>query len=120
MRRFSRGCARITTAFTGRGPQEIARTRVLRKRCYESHVRPVPGQLQAIEKRLEYRLFPENAPENVRGLRDALQSIAVRLRAMEQAHARLAQSSTEWSEAFVSLASEFRERLVRLFEKARG
>lgn len=114
--RFFRGCARITGAFGPRPHGDPARGRALRKRYYESMVLPVPRRLQAVEKELDYRLFPDNGREKVQRLLDALQSIAFRLQALELAHARVARRAIEWTEPLVLVARQLRERVQRVFE----
>jgi hypothetical protein len=117
VRRFFRGCARITGELTRRRPEDLPRGRALRKRYYESMVLPVPIRLQAVEKTLDYTLFPDNGKEKVQGLLDGLQSIALRLQALELANARVARRSLEWTEPLVSLGRQLRERIEQHFER---
>ncbi len=89
IRRFFHGCARITEAFSLHRPENRTRGEKLRKRYYESMVLPVPRQLQAVAKDLNYKLFPHNPPGKVKRLVDTLQTISFRLQAVELAFTRV-------------------------------
>ena len=116
LRRFFHGCERIIGEFSLYRPEDRAKGVKARKRLYESMVLPVPGQLQAVEKALEYKLFPENTPDKVKGLVDNLQGIAFRLQALEIAHGRMVSHSPDLMEPFGPLGHQLEERLQRIFE----
>jgi hypothetical protein len=116
IRRFFHGCARITGGFALYLPGDQVKGRKLRKRYFESMVVPVPRQVQAEEKTLEYKRFPDNNPEKVKFLQDTLQSIVFRLEALELAHDRVARNSPDMMESLSPLGNQLRERLQRVFE----
>jgi hypothetical protein len=101
LRRFFRGCARVTGGIDPVGPANRLHGRRFRKRCYESMVLPAPGKIQAAQRHLDYKLYPDNPPEIVQRLLDSMQSIIHRLQSLEIAHDRIARHSSESPEAFV-------------------
>jgi uncharacterized membrane protein YccC len=117
LRRFFRGCAGITATFARHRPEDAASGRALRRRYERSIVLPAPRQLQAVEKRLEYALFPDNSPDKVQRLLSAMQSVALRLQALDLAHARMVRRSVDWAEPVVELGRGVREHVHRIFER---
>jgi uncharacterized protein YukE len=79
-------------------------------------VLPVPGKIQAAQKHLDFKLFPDNTPEKVQRLLGSMQSITYRLQALEIAHQRLAQRALEYPESFAQVDSRVRTTLQRMFE----
>ncbi len=116
IRRFFHGCARITGGFALYLPGDQVKGRKLRKRYFESMVVPVPRQVQAEEKKLDYKRFPDNNAEKVKFLQDTLQSIVFRLEALELAHDRVARNSPDLIESLSPLGNQLRERLELVFE----
>ena len=116
LRRFFRGCARITGEFAGSRSDAAARERAARKRYFESMVLPVPARLRQVEKKLDYTMLPGTGPENVNRLLDALQGITLRLQALELAQDRVARHAGTWGEQLVALGAQLRERVQGVFE----
>jgi len=117
LRRFFHGCARVTGGFALYRPKEWARGRKRRKRYFESMVMPVPNQLQAVEKHLDYKLFRDNGPEKVKRLVNRLQSITFRLQALEIAYDRVAAHLPELVEALGPQIIDSLERLQQVFKR---
>ncbi|MBL7216465.1 MAG: FUSC family protein [Desulfobacteraceae bacterium] len=116
IRRFFHGCAKITEGFSLYRPKNRTKGQKLRKRYYQSMVLPVPRQLQAVEKNLNYKLFPRNSPGKVKRLMDNLQSISFRLQAVEIAFNRVITRFPHLMETLNPLKNEARARLQRVFK----
>jgi len=116
LRRFFRGCARMIGGFALHRPEDRARGRKLRKRYYESMVLPVPRRLQAVVKNLDVKVSPDDPPEKMQRLLNALQSISYRLQALELAYARVGRSSSGLTEPLASLVRQLRERVQHVFD----
>jgi len=116
IRRFFQGCGKITEGFSLYRPKKQAKGQKLRKHYYESMVLPVPRQLQAVEKNLNYKLFPHNSPGKVKRLVDNLQSISLRLHAVEIAFSRVIIRFPHLMETLNPLKNEVRGRLQRVFK----
>ena len=80
-------------------------------------VMPVPNQLQAMEKHLDYKLFPDNGPEKVKRLVNRLQSITFRLQALEIAYERVAGHLPELEGALGPQIIDSLERLQLVFKR---
>jgi hypothetical protein len=77
LRRFFRGCARVTGGFSLDCPPERAKDRRLRKRYFQSMVLPAPGKIQTAQQHLDYKLYPDNGPEKVRRLHVSVRMVAL-------------------------------------------
>jgi hypothetical protein len=117
LQRFFRGCARMTAGFALMRPRERKAGRRLRKRFFESMVLPAPRQLQATGKQLDHKLFPDNTPEKVDHLLAGIQSVAIRMQALEIAHQRVLRHRFERAEPLGELGAQLRERLHHVFEQ---
>ncbi len=124
IRRFFRGCARVTGRYDFVAPVALdaagqARGRRYRKRYFESMILPAPAKLQAVQKYLDYRRYPDNPSEKVQRLIDALQSIANRLQSLEIAHNHLAGECQEHPDSWTQVGACLRE-LQELFDRWAG
>ena len=79
-------------------------------------VLPAPKKIQAAQKHLDFKLFPDNSPEKVQRLLGCMQNITYRLQALEIAHQHLAQRALEYPESFAHVGSQVRATLQRVFE----
>ena len=68
-----------------------------------------------MEKNLNYKLFPHNSPGKVKRLVDNLQSISLRLQAVEIAFSRVITRFPDLMETLNPLQSEVRGRLQQVF-----
>jgi hypothetical protein len=122
VRRFFRGCARITGGYTLDGSTDRnaatgAGGRRSRKRYFQTMVLPAPAKIQAAHKNLDDNLYPDNPPEKVQRLTDALQSISNRLQALDAAHLRFAESAAQLPESFTLVTAGVQESLQAVFER---
>lgn len=91
VRRFFRGCALVTGAYQRQGSTNSNVgdwNQGRRKRYLRSIVLPAPAHVQAAHRQLDNQLYPDNPPEKMQRLIDALQSTANRLQSVEIAHQR--------------------------------
>jgi hypothetical protein len=116
VRRFFCGCAGVGGGYSLAGPPGRDQGRWLRKRCFESMILPAPRKIQAAQKHLDFKLFPDNTPEKVQRLLDGMQNITYRLQALEIAHQLLVQRALEYPESFALVGSQVRTTLQRVFE----
>lgn len=116
VRRFFKGCYRMTGAFAFCKPKELVRGRKLRKRYFESMILPGARQLRAVRKDLDYKLFPDNKVEKVNLLAATLQDMVYRLEALETAYDRVADHYPGKLETLSPLTKEMRERIQRVFK----
>jgi hypothetical protein len=117
MHRFLTGSARVIANFQLRSARQQRRNRKRRKRVFETAILPVSAQLLHIEKNLDYPLFPDNTPEKVHHLVDTLQSVRLRLQALEASYTTAASESPELLRHVGALNEKWRERIQMLFEK---
>ncbi len=120
-RRFCRGCMRITSGYAPGGV--IAQTVVAQERArrnrqqyLNSMVLPAPAKIQAAQRNLDERLYPDNRPEKVQRLTAALHGISNRLQALEAAHQRFRDDS-QLAEITRFIPSELRESLINVFAR---
>lgn len=108
--RFFHACSVITG---GLATVEIPRARANKKRDQLlREVRMIPFELRTIEKTLNYRLFSENTQCKVHCLIDSVQSIAVRMRVLEELMERVAKNAS-----ITPLGTELPDLLQKLFER---
>jgi len=117
LRRFFDGCARVARDFAQPGPAKPAKRRRLGRQYLGSMVLPALANIKTAQKHLDYRLYPDNSPENVQRLHDSLQSITYRLESLEITHSRIASQSTQVPESFARLGRQVCETLQRVFER---
>jgi uncharacterized membrane protein YccC len=117
VRRFFRGCARVTSGFVLGSPADQTNGRRLRKRYFQSMVLPAPGKIQATQKHLDDGQHPQTSPEKMQRLIDSLQDIVFRLQALEIAHRRIAPRSSEIADSFISHGRQVQEAIRRVFER---
>lgn len=114
---FFSGCTGIVSTYTRftRRQQLVGRKR--RKRLFENRVLPLPAQLQAIMKGLDYQLFPDNTEARVQHLAHSLYSLRIRLQALEASYNTTASESPDLLPAIHPLHGEWRRRIQEVFEK---
>ncbi len=116
VRQFCVGCTRVINEFPLVEPGKQTRKRRLRKRMFESLIQPAPGKIQAAQKHLNYKLFPDNSPAKVQTLIDALQNISYRLQSLEIAQHRLTRHSGRLPDSYEPLSSQIQKFLRGVFE----
>lgn len=116
VRWFFSGCARVTGGYLRDGRADSTQ-RALRKRYFETMVLPASAKVRAQHKRLDYKRFPDNPPEKVQQLVDALQSIINRLQALEVSHRQFSTHAMQPPESFALVANQLRESLQHIFER---
>ncbi len=117
VRRFFRGCAQVTHGYAAVGPACRAKGRRIRKQYFESMVLPAPVKIQTAMKHLDYKMFPDNPPEIVQRLIDAMQSIGNRLQALEIAQQRIAAHAVDLPESFTLVSTGLRDYLQSVLER---
>jgi len=115
LRRFFRGCARITGEYALSTREERARARALRESLYGSMVASEPGRLRKLEPQLERSLLPETDRAELQRLIQATQSIVNRLQALELAQAAADRHSGEWIAPLRSLAKQLGDTVAGIF-----
>ena len=121
VRRFFLGCARVTHGYgldgsVNRNAADQARGRRMRKRAFQSMVLPAAAKVQSAHGRLDGKLYPDNPPEKVQRLIDALQCIADRLQALEIVQQRFADRASSLPESFTSLVIRVRDNVESVFK----
>ena len=116
VRQFCVGCSRVLSEFQEEEPANRTRKRRVRKRVFESLIQPVPQKIQAAQKNLNYNLFPDNSPEKVQTLIDALQNIAYRLQSLEITQNRLTQHVSGLPDSFKPVGSQIQTFLQGAFQ----
>ncbi len=117
VRRFFSGCARVTSGYLLGSRADIAQGQALRKRHFETMVLPASAKVRAERKHLDYERFPDNPPEKVQQLVDALQSIINRMQALEISHQRLSTHAMQLPESFTLATKQIRVSLQHAFER---
>ncbi|MEN8132421.1 MAG: hypothetical protein ABFS45_20025 [Pseudomonadota bacterium] len=117
LHRFLAGSARIVDDFRLRSPRQQIRGHKRRKRVFEAAILPVSTQLLSVEKNLDYLLFPDNTPEKVQHLVDNLQSVRLRLQALEATYTAAESESPELMRSLDSLNEKWRKRIRSELEK---
>jgi hypothetical protein len=107
VRRFFRGCARITGELAVSDPETRMAREPQRRRLFMSAVQPVPARL---------RSAGAGRPP-VERLLTAMQSIAFRLQALELATDRLAQRSVERMEPLIAVGRQVRGHVQDVLEQ---
>ncbi len=117
VRRFFRGCARVTGGYASGSQSDSTRWRTLRKRYFESMILPASAKVQAMNQHLDYERFPDNPPEKVQRLVDAFQSITNRLQALEISYQQCSVHAACLPQSFALVTSQIRESLQSVFER---
>lgn len=110
------GCARVLNEFQEEAPINRLKKRRVRKRIFESLIQPAPGKIQAAQKQLNYKLFPDNPPAKVQTLIDALQNISFRMQSLEMAQNRLTHHTEALPESFSVIDGQIQNFLQSEFE----
>ncbi len=113
---FCLGCARVLNEFQEEAPINRLKKRRVRKRIFESLIQPAPGKIQAAQKQLNYKLFPDNPPAKVQTLIDALQNISFRMQSLEMAQNRLTHHTEALPESFSVIDGQIQNFLQSEFE----
>jgi hypothetical protein len=120
VRLFLRGCARVTGEFSLSGSVDQVQSRRLRKRRLQSLVLPLPAKIQAAQKNLDYRLYPDNTPEKVQRLHDSVRNIADRMQTLEMTHRRIERRSAQLPVTLALAADQACGLLRTVFERWEG
>lgn len=88
VRSFFRGCTRIIDEYNGPSDANAAKQQRLRKRWFESRVLPGPARARAATQNLDCKQYPDDTPQKVQQLVNAMQNVANRLQALEISHQR--------------------------------
>ena len=80
-------------------------------------VLPASAKVQALKKRLEYKQFPDNSPDKVQQLDDAMQSIVNRLQALENSQHEFANHAKQLPDSFAVVTDRLRVSLQSVFER---
>lgn len=115
IRRFFRGCAGVTGRYRSAGQADGGRQRRQRKRIFSSMILPASAKVRAEHKQLDFKRFPDNSPEKVQQLADAVQNITNRLRALEVSHQKLSAHPARLPESTTLLNDQLLESLQRVF-----
>ncbi len=82
---------------------------------FESMILPAPAKVQAAHGNIDDSLYPDNPPEKVDGLIDAMQSIANRMQALEVAQQQFAEDAWQLPSSFTLEMTRLRESLQSVF-----
>ncbi len=80
-------------------------------------VLPAPAKIQAAAAHLDGKRYPDNPPEIVGRLVDALQSITDRLQSLEIAHRKFSSHASGLPEAFIPIADQMQKVLQSVFKQ---
>jgi uncharacterized membrane protein YccC len=111
VRRFLSGSARIIDSFRATSPHQQLRGRKQRRRVFETAILPIAAQLLAVEKNLDYSLFPDNTPEKVRNLIDNLQAVRLRLLSLERTCTTVESGSPQLYRSLHTFHGKWRKRI---------
>ena len=113
VKRFFTGCARYTGEFNMKDLKQRARNR----RALQSMVLPAPAKIQAAQKQLDDKLFPDSLQAEMDSLRDCVQSIAYRLQALETVIGRASSVVPGHHEALAPLSRQVQETIEGIFQR---
>ncbi|TWU37457.1 FUSC family protein [Novipirellula artificiosorum] len=117
VRWFFSGCARVTSSYAWERHGNRTGSQVQRKRYLDSMVLPASAKVQALKKRLDYKQFPDNSPDKVQQLDDAMQSIVNRLQALENSQHEFANHAKQLPDSFAVVTDRLRVSLQSVFER---
>lgn len=114
VRRFFRGCSSILDTYGPSAESDRQRTGLLRKRYYDSMIQAAPAQAGLAAKSLDYDHLEGCTPEHVQALVQAMESVALRLRALEIGGQDIRDLSPRLKDSFESLSNRLRVHAANL------
>ncbi|EFK06043.1 conserved hypothetical protein [delta proteobacterium NaphS2] len=117
IKRFFKGCEKVTAAFAYGDPKTWEKGRILRKRYAESFLLPGVRQLAASQKHLDYKLFPDNDPDKVARLIAALHQVIHRFHALAIAFDQVGAKAPDLLNAADPITKTLREKIQSVFKK---
>jgi uncharacterized membrane protein YccC len=109
LRRFFRHCARMS---------ELDHRGFIRPSALRAKIAPAPGQLRAVETKINYDALPGIQREQVQSLLDAVQSLSTRLEAFHVASSRVALHDEHRGDALASIGARLRDRVHQSFQRS--
>ena len=114
VRRFFVGCSSILDTYGASGHSDQRRVSLLRKRYYDSMIQAAPAQAGIAAKGLDYDQLEGCTPEQVQALVQGMQSVALRLRALEFGVQDISHLSPRLEVSFESLSNRLRSHAANL------
>ncbi len=116
LKNFFSGCSKYTASYALETPREQASSARLRKRIFDSTIRPAPTQLQSALVHLDKNRFQDDATQSAGQLVDAVRSLAARLRSLETAHQRSLKHENRRNEMFGDLEARLLKKMQDILD----
>ena len=115
LNRFFNGCNKIIQNIDVYSAELNLAKKKVRNRYFESTISPIPNTLRALQKKVNYKRFPENSPDDVHDLINGIQNISNKLHDLELLEMRFVNHSDKFNDLFNDVLTRLQEQLSGIF-----